>query len=105
MPSGVRQFVESADPSEAVQVRATCMPELLARLGGARISLLKMDVEGAEAVVFGQRDLSWLDCIDALVVEIHEDTSYGSCRHIVSSACAGRFRVAYAGDLLFGVRR
>ncbi len=42
---------------------------------GEYIDLLKMDIEGAEAVVFGG-DLGWLDRVGTIVLELQEDT-YG----------------------------
>lgn len=39
---------------------------------GERIDLLKMDVEGAEQELF-KADLTWLERVDCLVVELHAD--------------------------------
>jgi methyltransferase FkbM-like protein len=39
---------------------------------GERIDLVKMDIEGAEQELF-KADLSWLDRVDCLIVELHAD--------------------------------
>lgn len=41
-----------------------------------RIGLLKVDIEGAEAVIF-DRKYSWLDQIDRIAIELHDDTVFG----------------------------
>ena len=46
------------------------MPTLLARLDGARVDMLKIDIEGGEAELFG-RNTAWLEQIDAIMIELH----------------------------------
>jgi FkbM family methyltransferase len=54
-----------------IEVRVISMPTLLARLApGARIDLLKVDIEGAEEELFSG-DLAWLDRVDAVLIELH----------------------------------
>jgi FkbM family methyltransferase len=44
-----------------------------------RVSLLKVDIEGAEAVVFRERNPSWLERIDNIAIELHNNTDFGEC--------------------------
>ena len=80
---------------------------LLARSGCPRISLLKMDIEGAEAVVFaaGAGAEAWLPRVDALAVELHDDTAFGPATARFHEAVAGQgFMVTRRGDLTIGRR-
>ena len=82
-----RQVVETSadDPAgfDAVDV-----PTLLARSGADRVGVLKMDVEGAEAVVFAHDYRAWLGLVDALVIELHEDTVFGPATPVFDRAVA-----------------
>lgn len=64
------------------------------------ISLLKMDVEGAEAAIFSAPDLSWIDKVDCLVIETHDDADCGKCSEIVHEAMTARgFAESFHGEL------
>lgn len=66
----------------------------------ARVSLLKMDIEGAEAVVFSCNFQSWIDRIDNIAIELHDDSPFGDARGAFRSAIEGRgFRIYQAGEL------
>lgn len=48
------------------------LPQLMAAYGIGRIGLLKMDIEGGEFAVLGEEeDLSWLERVGQLALEIH----------------------------------
>jgi hypothetical protein len=49
------------------------MPSLMQRYGLKRIDLLKIDIEGAEAELFGDTCESWIDRVVTIVMELHED--------------------------------
>jgi hypothetical protein len=53
-------------------VPARTVSTLLAdwKLTGARINLLKIDIEGAEGPVLASAG-EWLECVDHLIVEVH----------------------------------
>jgi FkbM family methyltransferase len=75
------------------------VPGLLALAGAERASVLKVDVEGAEAVVFSG-PCEWLDRVDNLVIEIHDDAHYGDARAAFHRAVAGRgFALGESGEL------
>lgn len=57
-------------PSNDGTVDAVTMPQILGLAGRDRISLLKIDIEGAEIELF-KSDTSWLDAVDNLVIELH----------------------------------
>lgn len=53
-----------------LEVDAVSVPTLLRRLSWERIGLLKVDIEGHEAILFA-RDCDWLERVDAMCVEHH----------------------------------
>lgn len=71
-----RQWAQSmrpAGPGETPSLVARDIGSLLAESGSERISILKIDIEGAEVPVFESPDLPWLARTDALVIELHGD--------------------------------
>ena len=63
---------------------------LLAKSGYDRISILKMDIEGAETLVFSKNFESWIDRVDAIAVELHNDSQFGCATEAFLSAIEGR---------------
>jgi hypothetical protein len=93
------QFVE-CDPTDAAAIPAVDIGTLLRESRAERISLLKMDIEGAEAVVFGASDISWLDRVDNIAIELHDDTAFGDATGIFTAAIAERgFATSRSGEL------
>lgn len=73
---------------------------LLAKSGHERICVLKMDIEGAEAVVFSENYESWIDRVDNMVIELHEDSMFGNPTRVFEKAIANRgFIVSRCGEL------
>jgi FkbM family methyltransferase len=58
-------------PSTEGAVRAITIPELLQSSGHDRISLLKIDIEGAETELFRSGAEEWIDKVDNIVIELH----------------------------------
>jgi len=54
------------------EVRLISLPSLLQRLpADTTVDIMKLDVEGAEAEIFAAEDLSWLDRVRLLLMELH----------------------------------
>jgi FkbM family methyltransferase len=83
------QQVCECGPNES-GFQAVDMNQLIAMSDAPRIDLLKMDIEGAEAVVFSKNVDSWLDRIETLVIELHEDSMFGNGRQVVKRVMAER---------------
>jgi len=63
---------------------------ILTESGFDRISLLKIDIEGAEALIFAsEQNLEWLDQVDNMVVELHDDSRFGTATEVFERAIAG----------------
>ena len=52
-------------------IQAVDVAGVLAASGFSRINILKVDIEGAESVLFGRNAERWLDQVDNLVIELH----------------------------------
>jgi FkbM family methyltransferase len=71
-----------------------------------RISVLKIDIEGAEAQVFSSPSVSWIDRVDHLIIEIHDDSDFGNNTARFEQAVAGRgFAISRSGELTVCKRR
>jgi FkbM family methyltransferase len=57
-------------------VRGMTVAELCQAEGWARIGVLKLDIEGAEVEVL-RSSSAWIDRVDVLVVELHDDINKG----------------------------
>lgn len=96
--------VRECRPSES-GFDAVDIGELLAISGRSRISLLKMDIEGAEAVVFGKNTSPWLDKVDNIAIELHSDSHFGNAPEIFFAAIKNQnFRVTTFGELTLCMR-
>ena len=51
---------------------------LMTKAGFERIGLLKIDIEGAEKDLFGGTDLSWLEKVDRIAIELHDHIRPGA---------------------------
>jgi FkbM family methyltransferase len=60
--------------AESVPVTVRTMPDILAELQWDRVDLLKIDIEGSEDDLLS-KDNGWLKHIQAIVIEIHPNTS------------------------------
>lgn len=95
-----RQVRECA-PDEQAEFTAITIAELLRQSGCQRLSLLKMDIEGAEAVVFADSAVQeWLGRTDAIAIELHDDTSFGEATPVFAAAIRQQpFQVSRCGEL------
>ncbi|HUB72990.1 MAG TPA: FkbM family methyltransferase [Solirubrobacteraceae bacterium] len=92
--------VREARPGESDCFAAVSVETLLRDSGHERISILKVDIEGAEAVVFADGCQAWLPRVDSIAIELHSDTSFGDCHGVFHRAIAGEgFTVSQSGNL------
>lgn len=75
------------------------------QLGADRIALLKVDIEGAEAVVFGAGADRWLPRVDRIVAELHDDSVFGPASAVFFRALGADFTVRRRGERVVCVRR
>lgn len=83
--------VREPQAGETRAVPARDVPAILKESGPERISLLKVAIEGAKAVIFGNSEnLVWLDRVDNVAVELHDDSKFGPATEIFERAMANR---------------
>ena len=81
-------------------MEALGVADLLTLSGRERVSILKVDIEGAEAVVFGSGAEGWLPRVDNIVIELHDGSQFGDARGVFFGAIADRgFDVGTSGEL------
>ena len=92
---------------ETVDVCALSIEDVMARGGLTGIDLLKVDIEGAEAMLF-DRAGAWLDAVGLIVIELHAPYSFERFRDAVGrrgfttlaegSTAGNRLPMAVAGN-------
>jgi FkbM family methyltransferase len=89
--------VREASDGETATIRGFTVESLLKDREPSRIALLKMDVEGSEAVIFAGRP-EWIGQCDNIAIELHDER----CSELFFAAIAGEgFTVVKDGELTF----
>jgi FkbM family methyltransferase len=78
---------QTASKSSHQKVEGMTVDMILDRYDVQKISILKLDIEGAELEVF-RNSSSWIDRIDSLIIELHERMKPG-CNRSFYSATSG----------------
>jgi FkbM family methyltransferase len=84
------------------KVQGMTIDAILEKYATQQISILKMDIEGAELEVF-RNSSSWIDRVDSLIVELHEHTKPG-CNRVFYNATAGFDTEWTQGELIYLTR-
>jgi FkbM family methyltransferase len=95
--------VRPARSGEQPMMQAVEIQSLIDMCGADRISILKMDIEGAELEVFSSPTWrKWIDRVDTIAIEIHTEEAY----HVTMAAFeeAG-FETAWSDELVVAQRR
>jgi len=94
--------VREAKEGEAQTIMATDVGTLLKESEFDRISILMIDIEGAEAIVFSSNYQEWLPKVDNLAIELHDE----ECSSTFFKAIAGQnFEVSKSKELVLCKRR
>ena len=80
--------------------------ELLLESGRNRLSLLKLDIEGAETVVFDDPSCQqWLPNTEAIAIELHDDSGFGPASDLFHAAIRDQqYNVSHSGELTICLR-
>lgn len=88
-------------------VPAVTVPDLMAEFGLEEIDILKLDIEGAESVIFQTQDQSWLGKVRCIIFECCDYDDTGTTMSIFASltaACVG-FDAHVCGENILLIRR
>lgn len=66
-----RTVREATEEGNSSTIEAIDIGSLIREYRRARVSILKIDIEGAEAAVFSKDASEWIDKVDNLVIELH----------------------------------
>lgn len=87
------------------EVEATTIPLLMERYGMPRLDILKVDIEGSELELFSLGDLSWIDKVTTIAVELHDRFRPG-CGDAFFAALRGRsWSYEVCGEMIVCTRR
>jgi FkbM family methyltransferase len=75
------------------------------RFRSYEIDILKIDIEGAEAILFSGKYSEWLNQVKNIVIELHDDTQFGNATRAFVNACADQFKIETFGEITFAQRR
>ncbi len=79
--------------------------EVMARAGASRIDILKLDIEGAEQELFESDSDTWLDRVNALIVELHDRLRPGCSDAFYRAIRRHNFARLYRGEHVLLVRQ
>ncbi len=97
--------VRECGPEESGGLPGVGIGELLSDSGHDRISVLKLDIEGAETVLFSSGYEDWIDKVDTFVIELHEDSPWGNASAAFHAAIEGRgLLISRSGELTIARR-
>lgn len=97
--------VRECGPGESGGLPSVGIGELLRDSGHPRISVLKLDIEGAETVLFSSGYEDWIDKVDTFVIELHEDSPWGNASAAFHKAIEGRdLSLSRSGELTIARR-
>src|ERR1700730_1909753 len=82
-------------PSEVGTKQTVTIPELLKASAQDRISLLKVDIEGAETELFAS-GTEWLDKVDNIVIELHNEAAHKTFFNAIDKS---RFSISTCDEL------
>ena len=89
--------VRECNIGEVAEMQATDVGTLLKESDSDKISILKMDIEGAEAVVFAKNYESWLPFVDNIAIELHGSKASDIVLNTVASC--KEFSISSSGEL------
>ena len=96
------RMVRECRPDEEALFTATDIGTLFRESGAERIGILKIDVEKSENEIFARNYESWIDKVDAIAIELHDDECE-SIFHAAVKAANVPFEFRRIGELTVGI--
>jgi FkbM family methyltransferase len=88
--------VERASSSSSDLIETVDIPRLIQLSCFERISILKVDIEGAERELFSSGSNAWLDRVDNIVIELHNECCREAFFKVIDPE---RFDISSCGEL------
>lgn len=82
-------------------IEAISIPGIMKRFGLQRIGLLKVDIEGAEMELFSAPDLSWMDHVDRIAIELHDLFKPGCGDAFFKAVSASHWTYRFYGEVVY----
>ncbi len=87
-------------PGEASDLSGVDISTIMEEAGRKRVSLLKIDIEGSETVVFSKNFENWIQSVDVIMIELHDDSDFGKGSDAFYDAINGKqFSITRQGEL------
>lgn len=92
------------DHDQADRVRAFSIPEIMEAMGWQEIDVLKLDIEGAEKLLFTENTAEWIRRVRCVIFEVADHESPGMTQAIYAALSEHRFRSTICGENLILIR-
>ena len=93
--------VRNCQAQEIADIRSIDIGTLLSESGFNRIDILKLDIEGAEFVLFSKNYDHWIDKVDMFIIELHDE----KCRLAFMNAIKDRLYTCFRSGEVTIARR
>jgi FkbM family methyltransferase len=80
-------------------VTAVTLGDVLRKSGCDRIDILKLDIEGAEKEVFSTNYADWIDKMDSLLIELHDNQKKGCSAAVYAALGKRKYTQSLKGDV------
>lgn len=87
----------------SMQIDAIDIGHLLNESGHRKLDILKLDVEGAESMIFSENYSDWIGKVECFVIELHDEQGEQRFFEALSSS-GGSYRFSRSGELTVAVR-
>lgn len=90
--------VTETDTADADTIKAVTIPDLMKMAGSERIDILKIDIETAEKELFETGYELWLDKVDVLMIELHDNLRPGCSTSFYRATSKYQFKQSVIGE-------
>lgn len=91
-------LVKEESDSEIGSVRSITINEIIDRYQLQKIDLLKIDIEGSEKELFSGNNLSWLQKVDCIVIEVHDWFRPGCAAAFFRAISSREYTLSFRGE-------
>lgn len=100
-PNAEKWGIQVSESGAGETVQAHTIQDLIQASGCTRIDILKLDIEGAEEQLFGSGQTEWLDLVDSIVIEFHDQPGCPCAATFYQALAGRRFLQNHRGGNLF----